>query len=197
MKRLVDINIAVGVLAAFSPLILLTAYLVRIKLGSPVLFTQKRPGLHGKPFTIYKFRTMTEERDEDGELLEDERRLTKFGRFLRSCSLDEFPQLLNVLKGELSIVGPRPLKWSYLALYTPYQARRHEVKPGITGWAQVNGRNAITWEKRFELDVWYVDHRSAKVDAKILWLTIKKVLASDGVSQEGHATMPEFKGSSN
>lgn len=171
------------------------AWQVRHKLGSPVLFTQMRPGLHGKAFRMVKFRTMTDERGPDGALLPDEQRLTPFGHLLRASSLDELPELFNVLKGEMSLVGPRPLLIEYLPLYTPEQARRHEVRPGMTGWAQVNGRNAISWEDKFALDVWYVNHRSLWLDVKILWRTVHKVLVSDGISAAGEATMPKFTGS--
>ncbi|GHH97722.1 putative sugar transferase EpsL [Neobacillus kokaensis] len=163
-------------------------------MGSPVLFKQVRPGLHGKPFVIYKFRTMTDERDSYGELLPEHLRLTSFGSYLRKYSLDELPQLINVIRGDISLVGPRPLKMEYLSLYTPFQAKRHDVKPGITGWAQVNGRNMISWEKRFELDVWYVENRSVLLDFKILVMTFKKVIKSEGINQEGHASMPNFTG---
>jgi sugar transferase EpsL len=176
---------------------LVTAILVRYKLGSPVLFKQQRPGLHGKPFYLYKFRTMTEERDENGELLPDHLRLTPFGQFLRKYSLDELPQLFNVLKGDISLVGPRPLLMEYLELYTPEQARRHEVKPGITGWAQVNGRNAISWEEKFKLDVWYVDNRSFWLDLRILFLTVIKVFKLEGINHAGHVTMKKFTGTKN
>jgi sugar transferase EpsL len=169
--------------------------LVRLKLGTPVLFRQQRPGLHGKPFMIMKFRTMTDERDADGRLLPDEKRLTAFGRWLRSTSLDELPELLNVLKGDMSLVGPRPLRMRYLERYTPEQMRRHDVLPGLTGWAQINGRNAVTWEKRFQNDVWYVDHLSLWLDIHIIFLTIDKVVKREGISQQGHVTMEEFKGS--
>jgi len=164
-------------------------------MGSPVLFRQVRPGLHRKPFVMYKFRTMRDLRDTEGRLLPDEMRLTRVGHILRATSLDELPELFNVLKGEMSLVGPRPLLMEYLELYTPEQARRHEVKPGITGWAQVNGRNAITWEEKFKLDVWYVDNWSLGLDLKILALTLIKVLKREGISADGHATMPEFRGS--
>jgi lipopolysaccharide/colanic/teichoic acid biosynthesis glycosyltransferase len=160
-----------------------------------VLFRQVRPGLQGRPFTMVKFRTMTDDRGPDGALLPDARRLTPFGRFLRASSLDELPELWNVLKGDMSLVGPRPLLMEYLPLYTPEQARRHEVRPGITGWAQVNGRNAISWANKFALDVWYVDHRSLWLDLQILWRTVRKVLVRDGISAEGEATMPKFTGS--
>ena len=176
------------------PLIALIC-MVRRKLGSPVFFRQTRPGLKGKLFEMVKFRTMTDERGPDGQLLPDKDRLTPFGRWLRASSLDELPELWNVLKGEMSLVGPRPLLVEYLPLYTPEQARRHEVRPGITGWAQVNGRNAISWEEKFKLDVWYVDNQSLWLDLKILWLTIKKVLVRDGISAQGDATMPKFTGS--
>ena len=167
---------------------------MRRKLGSPVLFTQVRPGVHGKPFLMVKFRTMTDERDASGALLPDAKRLTPFGRFLRASSLDELPELWNVLRGEMSLVGPRPLLMEYLPLYSPEQARRHEVRPGITGWAQVNGRNAISWADKFALDVWYVDNRSLWLDVKILWRTVRKVLVRDGISAAGEATMPKFTG---
>ena len=194
MKRLFDFVAALAGLIVLSPLMAVLAALIRLKLGSPVLFRQVRPGLHGKPFTLYKFRTMTDLRDENGKLLPDEMRLTPFGRTLRKFSLDELPQLINVLKGDLSLVGPRPLLMEYLSRYTPEQARRHEVRPGITGWAQVNGRNALTWEKKFELDVWYVDNRSFWLDLKIIWMTVRKVLKAEGISHAGHATMAEFQG---
>jgi len=194
MKRVFDLLAsAVGLLILAVPLAVL-AWQVRRKLGSPVLFTQVRPGLHGKPFRMVKFRTMTDERDASGALLPDAQRLTPFGRFLRSSSLDELPELWNVLKGEMSLVGPRPLLMEYLPLYTPEQARRHEVRPGITGWAQVNGRNAISWADKFALDVWYVDHRSLWLDVRILWMTVRKVLVRDGISAAGEATMPRFEG---
>jgi sugar transferase EpsL len=171
------------------------AILVRIKLGSPIFFKQQRPGLHSKPFYFYKFRTMTDEKNEDGELLPDEFRLTSFGKFLRKSSLDEFPQFINVIKGDISLVGPRPLLMTYLSLYTKEQAKRHLVRPGITGWAQINGRNSITWEEKFKLDVWYVDNQSFFLDLKILILTIKKVIKSEGIKHGDHATMPIFRGS--
>lgn len=181
-------------LIVLSPVLVVTAILVRIKLGSPVLFTQQRPGLLGQPFYVYKFRTMTEQRGADGLFLPDEVRLTPFGKLMRRLSLDELPQLLNVIKGDLSLVGPRPLLMQYLPLYSPEQARRHEVRPGITGWAQVNGRNAISWEEKFVLDVWYVDHQSFWLDLKILWMTFNKVFKREGISQEGQATMEVFRG---
>ena len=195
MKRLLDFTAALlGLIALALPLLILIA-LIRRKLGSPVFFTQVRPGMHGKPFKMVKFRSMTSERGTDGELLPDAVRLTPFGRFLRSTSLDELPELWNVLKGDMSLVGPRPLLMEYLPLYSPEQARRHEVRPGITGWAQVNGRNAISWEDKFKLDVWYVDHCSLWLDIKILWLTVKKVLVREGISAAGEATMGKFTGS--
>lgn len=176
------------------PFIVLLVALVRIKLGSPAFFRQQRPGLHGKPFMMLKFRTMTNARDADGNLLPDAVRLTFFGRFLRSSSLDELPELINVLFGDMSLVGPRPLLMEYLPRYSPEQARRHEVRPGITGWAQVNGRNAISWEEKFKLDVWYVDNRSFWVDLKIIWLTLIKVFKREGIAQDGQATMEKFTG---
>lgn len=194
MKRLFDFAFALlGLIALALPLLILVV-LVRRKLGSPVFFHQVRPGLDGRPFEMIKFRTMTDERGPDGQLLPDAVRLTSFGRFLRATSLDELPELWNVLKGDMSLVGPRPLLMEYLPLYTPEQARRHEVRPGVTGWAQVNGRNAISWEEKFALDVWYVEHQSLWLDIKILWLTVKKVLVREGISAAGDATMPIFKG---
>ncbi len=171
------------------------ALLIRIKLGAPILFKQQRPGLHGKPFNLYKFRTMTDARDSMGNLFSDRIRLTPFGATLRKYSLDELPQLINVIKGDISLVGPRPLLMEYLPLYTEEQAKRHLVRPGITGWAQVNGRNAISWEDKFMMDVWYVYNQSLLIDIKILLLTIKKVAKSEGISAENHSTMPTFKGS--
>lgn len=194
-KRLFDLALAGLGLVILSPVLLLLALLVRIVHGSPVLFTQTRPGFQGRPFRIYKFRTMTNARDENGQLLPDAHRLTRLGRFLRASSLDELPELFNVLRGEMSLVGPRPLLMQYLERYTPEQARRHQVLPGITGWAQVNGRNALTWEEKFRLDVWYVDHWSLWLDVKILLLTLWKVLKREGISQPGHATAEEFMGS--
>jgi len=194
MKRLFDILVSfISLVLLAIPLAALT-FLVRKKLGSPVLFTQVRPGLHGKPFKMYKFRTMTDARGGDGKLLDDAQRLTAFGKRLRSTSLDELPELWNVLKGDMSLVGPRPLLVEYLSLYSSKQARRHEVKPGITGWAQVNGRNAITWAEKFDFDVWYVDNKSILLDIKILWLTIKKVIMREGINQDRQATMEKFKG---
>ncbi len=178
-----------------SPALFMIALLIKSRLGNPVLFKQDRPGLHGKPFTIYKFRTMTDARDNDGNFLPDAQRLPKLGKFLRATSLDELPELWNVIKGEMSLVGPRPLLMQYLHRYTPEQARRHEAKPGLTGWAQVNGRNAITWEEKFELDVWYVDHCSVFLDIRIILLTLLKVFRREGIAAAGEATMPEFFGS--
>ncbi len=195
MKRISDFTLALlGLIALALPLLILIA-LIRRKLGSPVFFRQIRPGLHGQPFEMVKFRTMTDARGPDGALLPDAERLTPFGRFLRSTSLDELPELWNVLKGDMSLVGPRPLLMEYLPLYSPEQARRHAVRPGVTGWAQVNGRNAISWEEKFALDTWYVDHQSLLLDMKILWLTIKKVLVREGISAAGEATMGKFTGS--
>ena len=179
------------------PIYLLTMLLVLTQLNFPILYRQPRTGLNGKIFNIYKFRTMTDDCDKDGILLPDELRLTKFGKFLRSTSLDELPSLWNVLKSDMSLVGPRPLLLEYLPLYSTQQARRHEVKPGITGWAQVNGRNAITWGEKFDLDVWYVDNQSIWLDIKILWLTVKKVIMRDGINQAGQSTMESFKGNDN
>ncbi len=193
-KFLFDKVVSLAGIIAFGPVLLLLFVLIRLLLGTSVIFKQVRPGLYGKPFTIYKFRTMLDTVGEDGELLPDERRLTKFGSFLRSTSLDELPTLFNVIKGDLSLVGPRPLLMEYMSLYTAEQARRHEVKPGITGWAQVNGRNALNWEEKFKLDVWYVDNRSFCLDCKILWLTAIKVFKREGIHQNGHVTMQKFKG---
>lgn len=194
IKRLFDLLVSLLLLVLLSPVMLVIAVLVRIKLGKPVLFSQERPGLHGRLFRLYKFRTMRDLRGQDGRLLPDEERLTKFGRFLRASSLDELPELFNVLKGEMSLVGPRPLLVAYLDRYTPEQARRHEVLPGITGWAQVNGRNALSWEAKFKLDVWYVDNQSFWLDLKILFLTLWKALKREGISAPGSATAPEFMG---
>lgn len=188
------VAVSLGLLLLALPLLTL-ALLIRRKLGSPVLFRQVRPGLQGRPFIMVKFRTMTEERGSNGALLSDAQRLTPFGRFLRASSLDELPELWNVLRGDMSLVGPRPLLMEYLSLYTPEQDRRHEVRPGITGWAQVNGRNAISWTDKFALDVWYVDHRSLWLDVQILWRTVCKVLVRDGISAAGEVTMPKFTGS--
>lgn len=193
-KRLLDVALASAALLLLLPFIGLLALLVRSRLGTPVLFRQRRPGLNGQIFTIYKFRTMTDARDEQGQLLPDAQRLTSFGRFLRSSSLDELPELWNVLRGDMSLVGPRPLLIQYLPRYTPQQARRHEVRPGITGWAQVNGRNALSWEEKFVLDVWYVEHVSLRLDVKIVALTVQKIVQREGISQPGQATMEEFQG---
>jgi len=195
VKRVFDFVAALLALLLLSLPLLALAWLIRRKLGSPVLFRQVRPGLFGKPFTMVKFRTMTDDRGPDGALLPDVQRMTPFGRFLRASSLDELPELWNVLRGEMSLVGPRPLLMEYLPLYTTEQARRHEVRPGITGWAQVNGRNAISWPDKFALDVWYVDHCSLWVDVQILWRTVRKVLVRDGISAAGEATMSKFTGS--
>ena len=197
MKRIFDLVATFFGLLLFLPVITLTALILISNLGLPIFFKQSRPGLNRKIFNIYKFRTMTNERDKDGILLSDEARLTKFGKFLRSTSLDELPSLWNVLKSDMSLVGPRPLLLEYLPLYSTQQARRHEVKPGITGWAQVNGRNAITWGEKFDLDVWYVDNQSIWLDIKILWLTVKKVIMRDGINQVGQSTMESFKGNDN
>lgn len=193
-KRMFDLALAAPALSLLLPLIALLSLLVRIKLGSPVFFRQLRPGLRGAPFEIFKFRTMTEEVDADGHLLPDARRLTGFGKFLRASSLDELPELFNVLKGEMSFIGPRPLLMQYLPRYTSEQARRHEVRPGITGWAQVNGRNAISWEEKFTYDVWYVDNVTLMLDVRILIMTAAKVIRREGVSSPGHATAREFTG---
>ena len=193
-KRLFDFFFSLLLIMILSPVILILALMIRLKIGSPVFFKQERPGYKGRPFYFYKFRTMTDEVDSEGKLLDDGKRLTALGRRLRKYSLDELPQLINVLKGELSFVGPRPLLMSYLGRYKPEQARRHDVKPGITGWAQVNGRNALTWEEKFAFDVWYVDHQSFGLDLKILWMTLLKVFKAEGISQEGFSTMPEFMG---
>ncbi|MEA3041650.1 MAG: hypothetical protein QOC65_1139 [Sphingomonadales bacterium] len=195
MKRLLDILVAGVALVLLSPLLLLVALAVRVAMGSPVLFRQLRPGLHGEPFELVKFRTMRRSASAEVAVAEDERRLTRLGRFLRASSLDELPELWNVLKGEMSLVGPRPLLMQYLALYTPEQARRHEVRPGLTGWAQINGRNALNWEEKFALDLWYVDNRSLLLDLRILLLTVWRVLRPSGIAAEGSATMPEFTGS--
>ena len=197
MKRIFDLVVTFFGLLLLLPVITLTALILISNLGLPIFFKQSRPGLNRKIFNIYKFRTMTNERDKDGILLSDEARLTKFGKFLRSTSLDELPSLWNVLKSDMSLVGPRPLLLEYLPLYSTQQARRHEVKPGITGWAQVNGRNAITWGEKFDLDVWYVDNQSILLDIKILWLTVKKVIMRDGINQVGQSTMENFKGNDN
>lgn len=193
-KRLFDILVAASLLLLTLPLMLATALAVRLAMGKPVLLRQTRPGRGGIPFLFYKFRTMTEDRDASGCLLPDERRLTPFGRWLRSTSLDELPQLVNVLKGDMSLVGPRPLLMEYIPLYSPQQARRHEVRPGITGWAQVNGRNALSWEDRFRLDVWYVDHQTLLLDVRILMLTVLRIFQARDIAQPGQATMSRFTG---
>lgn len=194
IKRLFDLCFAVILLfIAILPMVII-AFIILIAMGRPVLFIQQRPGYRAKPFRLFKFRTMADEKNERGEPLPDEKRLTAVGRFLRRYSLDELPQLFNVVKGDLSFVGPRPLLMEYLPRYSKEQARRHEVRPGITGWAQVNGRNAISWEEKFELDIWYIDHHNFRLDMKILWLTLFEVLKREGVSAYGHATMPEFLG---
>lgn len=195
MKRLFDLLVTAGLLPLLLPLLVAVAVLVRLNLGRPVLFRQIRPGLNGRPFALLKFRTMTDGRDKSGALLPDAERLTTFSAWLRRTSLDELPELCNVLKGHMSLVGPRPLLVEYLPLYTPEQARRHEVRPGVTGWAQVNGRNAIEWEEKLALDVWYVDNRSMILDLKILWLTVWKVAAAEGITRRGHATTEKFGGS--
>lgn len=195
MKRLVDVvGSAIG-LVVLSPLLVVLAVAVRIRLGSPVLFRQTRPGLHGQPFELVKFRTMTDERGPDGELLPDEQRLTPFGAWLRATSLDELPELFNVLAGDMSLVGPRPLLMEYLDLYNPDQARRHEVRPGLTGWSQVRGRNALSWEDKLALDTWYVDHQSLWLDLRILAETVVSVVTRRGISADGHVTAPRFQGS--
>lgn len=194
VKRILDIFGALTGLFLFSPLLFITALLIWRQMGSPVFFRQSRPGRDSKPFGMIKFRTMRDAIDADGRPLPDAERLTKLGRLLRSSSLDELPELWNVLKGEMSLVGPRPLLMEYLPLYSPEQARRHEVRPGVTGWAQVNGRNAISWDEKFALDVWYVDNRSLWLDLKIIWLTIRKVIKRDGISAAGEATMSKFTG---
>ncbi len=197
MKRIFDFLVAVCALFILLPVIIVVAVLIRFRLGSPILFTQDRPGLNGNVFKMMKFRTMLDGKDKHGNLLPDNERMTKFGAFLRSTSLDELPGLFNVLKGDMSLVGPRPLLVKYLPLYSTEQARRHNVRPGITGWAQVNGRNAISWDQKFEFDVWYVDNQSFLLDLKILMLTVKKVFVREGISADGHVTIEPFKGSNN
>jgi len=193
-KRILDLVISILGVLILSPLMISLAIIVGVLFGMPIIFRQKRPGYHGKPFMVYKFRTMKNTYDENDRLLPDSQRMTRFGHFLRSTSLDELPELFNVLKGEMSIVGPRPLLMQYLERYSPEQARRHEVLPGITGWAQINGRNALTWEEKFKLDVWYVDHWSFGLDIKILFISVIKVLQREGISQPGQATAEEFMG---
>jgi len=197
LKRSIDIIVALLALIVTSPILLITALLIRLKLGSPILFSQERPGLNGRIFRLYKFRSMLDSAGPDGEQLPDDKRLTQFGRTLRSTSIDELPALLNVLFGDMSLVGPRPLLKEYLPLYSEEQSRRHDVKPGITGWAQVHGRNLISWENKFELDVWYVDNQSFSLDCKILLKTVFSVLNRDGVTLENRATPTKFQGSSN
>jgi sugar transferase EpsL len=194
-KRIFDLVITIPALVLLSPVLITVGLMVRFKLGSPVLFSQQRPGLNGKPFSMFKFRSMTNTRDAQGNLLPNEDRLTDFGRFLRKTSLDELPEFWNVLAGDMSLVGPRPLLIQYLELYTPEQARRHDVPPGITGWAQINGRNAISWEEKFAYDVWYVDNLSFILDLKIIGLTIKRVLIREGISPTDQEIMPRFTGS--
>jgi len=194
LKRALDIALACVALVLLSPVLAVVWVLVRLRMGTPVLFRQQRPGRHGRPFEMAKFRTMTDARDADGNLRPDADRLTALGQWLRRSSIDELPELLNVLAGDMSLVGPRPLLMQYLPLYSPEQARRHEVRPGITGWAQVNGRNAVSWPEKFELDVWYVDHRSTKLDFEIMWKTVSQVVGGHGVSADGHATMEPFTG---
>lgn len=195
IKRFLDIVISCMALIILMPVCVIVALLIRIKLGGPVLFRQVRPGLHGRPFEMVKFRTMTNAVDSNGNSLPDHVRLTPFGIFLRATSMDELPEIWNVLKGDMSLVGPRPLLMEYLPLYNEFQVRRHETLPGITGWAQINGRNAISWEEKFQLDVWYVDHQSIWLDLKVLILTFIKVFRFEGISQKGHATMEKFQGS--
>lgn len=195
IKRFFDFLIALTALVMLSPVIIITAILIRFKLGSPILFTQDRPGLNGNVFKMMKFRSMLDALDDNGNPLPDEQRMTTFGALLRSTSLDELPGLINVLKGDMSLVGPRPLLVEYLPLYNQEQAKRHNVRPGITGWAQVNGRNAISWEDKFKLDVWYVENQSLLLDLKILLLTVKKVFVREGIASDGHVTIEKFKGS--
>lgn len=194
MKRLVDFIFSLLLILLLFPLLFFIGFMIKLVIGSPILFTQERPGLNGKLFTLYKFRSMSNQMNDQGLLLPDHLRLTSFGKFLRKFSIDELPQLINVLKGDLSLVGPRPLLSEYLPLYTDEQAKRHLVKPGITGWAQVNGRNALSWEEKFKLDVWYVHHQTFLLDLKILLLTAMKVLQSEGINQAGSATMEKFNG---
>lgn len=194
MKRTIDIALSLAGLVLLSPVLAATALLAALKLGRPVFFRQVRPGLHGEPFHMVKFRTMTDARDENGELLPDADRLTRFGAFLRATSIDELPELWNVLRGDMSLVGPRPLLMQYLPLYSPEQARRHEVRPGLTGWAQINGRNALNWPERLALDTWYVDNRSMRLDFYVLLKTLQKVIRREGISEPGEATMRKFTG---
>ncbi len=194
MKRFIDVMVSFIGLLLLSPVVVVTAILIRIQLGNPVIFSQDRPGLHGNIFCLYKFRTMTDERDADGRLLPDDLRLTRVGRVIRRLSIDELPQLVNVFKGDMSLIGPRPLLVEYLPLYSEDQMRRHHVRPGITGWAQVNGRNSVGWRERFELDVWYVDHQSFLLDLKIILMTLRNIVSQDGISEDGRATMSKFSG---
>lgn len=193
-RYILDLMLTIPTLILLAPIMAIIALLVRVKIGSPVIFRQQRPGLHGKPFILYKLCTMTNARDDQGNLLPDKQRIARLGRLFRKTSLDELPELWNVIKGDMSLVGPRPLLIEYLERYTPEQAHRHDVKPGITGWAQVNGRNAITWEEKFKYDVWYVDNWSLWLDIKIIFITILKVIKGEGINQPGQATMEEFKG---
>jgi lipopolysaccharide/colanic/teichoic acid biosynthesis glycosyltransferase len=195
VKRGLDLLVAGVALIGLGPVLLVVALLVRLKLGTPVLFKQQRPGLNGQPFRLLKFRTMLDAFDNEGRALPDSARLTSFGRMLRSSSLDELPELLNILRGDMSLVGPRPLLMQYLPLYSQEQARRHDVRPGLTGWAQVNGRNALSWDEKFALDIWYIENRTLMLDLRILWMTARKVLFREGISAEGEATMPPFTGS--
>jgi lipopolysaccharide/colanic/teichoic acid biosynthesis glycosyltransferase len=194
LKRVLDLVVSITAIFVLSPLLLTIAFLVRFNLGKPILFSQERPGLRGTPFTMIKFRTMRHETNAEGILLDDSQRLTKFGKLLRSTSLDELPELWNILKGDMSLVGPRPLLMQYLPLYSPLQARRHEVKPGITGWAQINGRNMLSWKEKFDLDIWYVNNRNIYLDLKIISKTFWKVISRSDISSDQHATMPPFEG---
>ena len=194
MKRAFDLIVASFLLILFLPVLLTVAVIIRIQLGAPIIFTQRRPGLKGELFTLYKFRTMIDERNEYGEILMDAQQLKRLGKVLRASSLDELPELWNVIKGDMSLVGPRPLLIDYLPLYNEEQARRHEVRPGITGWAQINGRNTLCWEDKFKFDIWYVDHRTLIIDIKILWGTVFSVLKRKGINQKDHATMEPFRG---
>jgi len=194
MKRLFDIIASIIFIILFAPILLVLCFLVRRKMGSPIIFSQVRPGLNARPFTMIKFRSMIDAYDEKGEPLPDSERLTRFGKFLRSSSIDELPEIWNVLKGDMSLVGPRPLLMEYVPLYTPEQAKRMDIRPGVTGWAQVNGRNAISWEKKFEMDVWYVENRTLWLDIKIIFMTLKKIIIKEGISADGEATMSKFTG---
>jgi lipopolysaccharide/colanic/teichoic acid biosynthesis glycosyltransferase len=194
IKRVADLLLSIAALVAFFPIIIFIIILIKIFLGSPIIFSQVRPGIYGKPFTMYKFRTMKNLYNINGEFLQDSERLTKFGSFLRSSSLDELPELVNVIKGDMSLVGPRPLLMEYLPLFNEFQSRRHNVKPGITGWSQVNGRNALNWEQKFKLDIWYVENRNFILDIKIIMITIKKVIIREGINSSPSITMEKFKG---